>query len=320
MNDALNPTTDGESANSNDTDSGTDSGCGSGNEDGPEVMDALNPAADGEYTNHDDLAFNGPNNRLTLDGEPIMAKAQVFRIIQSHTKEKSGLHVWNPVQLRGDLTPEDIPSIEEPTEEFIAQHENRYKGIHWIAMSVDNAIIQGARQYSRITVMVEWLGELEDTLMWRSDLIRIVDKASKARVNQDLQNHLPYRETIECEGRRVLITSQTEAGLLKGKNKALQRIKDDRFEAAQVTQTAVDKPPFHQPSANQPAAGQSVVPQAGATQPSVAQAGAIQPAIPQAGVTQPAITQAGHPSRTPKQESLRQFGRMRFYPPQYKQS
>ena len=78
--------------------------------------------------------------------------------------------------------------------------------------------------------------------MWRSDLIRIVDKASKARVNQDLQIHLPYRETIECEGRRVLITSQTEAGLLKGKNKALQRIKDDRFEAAQITQTAVDEP------------------------------------------------------------------------------
>ena len=81
MNDAFNPTADGESANSNDTDSGTDSGCGSGNKDGPEVMDALNPAADGESTNHDDLAFNGANNRLTLDGEPIMAKGQVFRII-----------------------------------------------------------------------------------------------------------------------------------------------------------------------------------------------------------------------------------------------
>ena len=63
--------------------------------------------------------------------------------------------MWKPAQLRGDLTPEDIPSVEEPTEEFIVQHENRYKGICWIAMSVDNAIIQGARQYPRITVTVE---------------------------------------------------------------------------------------------------------------------------------------------------------------------
>jgi len=67
----------------------------------------------------------------------------------------------------------------------------------WIAMSVDAAITVGAGPYPRISVMVEWLGDLEDTLMTRSDLIRV---AGKARVEQDLQNQLPYRKKIEYEG------------------------------------------------------------------------------------------------------------------------
>ena len=52
--------------------------------------------------------------------------------------------------------------------------------MRWIAMSVDDAITSGAGQYPRISVIVEWLGDLEDTLMSRSDLIRI---AGQARVD-----------------------------------------------------------------------------------------------------------------------------------------
>jgi len=77
--------------------------------------------------------------------------------------------------------------------------------------------------------MVEWLGDLEDTLLSRSDLIKI---AGQARVDQDLPNHLPYRKMIEFEGRKVFIMSQTEAGLFNGEMKAMQRIKNDQFKAA----------------------------------------------------------------------------------------
>jgi hypothetical protein len=45
--------------------------------------------------------------------------------------------------------------------------------MRWIAISVNNAIISGAGQYPRITIMVEWLGELEDILISRSNLIRL---------------------------------------------------------------------------------------------------------------------------------------------------
>jgi len=79
--------------------------------------------------------------------------------------------------LCGDLKPEDIPSVGKPTKEFIAQHKHRYKSMRWIAMSVDDAITSGAGQYPRISVMVEWLGDLEDTLLSRSDLIKIAGQA-----------------------------------------------------------------------------------------------------------------------------------------------
>ena len=157
--------------------------------------------------------------------------------------------------------------------------------MHWITISVDDAITLGAGQYPRITMMVEWLGELEDTLMSRSDLIRL---AGHARVDQDLQNHLPYRKMMEFEGRRVFIMSQTEAGLLNGEMKAMQRIKNDQFKVAKAAQTTVGQPGVLQPGIAQPGITQAVVGQPAFTQPAVTQ-GATQGASQ--GVTQPAVTQ-----------------------------
>ena len=87
------------------------------------------------------------------------------------------------------------------------------------------------------------MGDLEDTLISRSDLIRI---AGRARVDHDLQNHLPYRKMIEFEGRKVFIMSQTEAGLLNGEIKAMQRIKNDQFKPIKASQTIVAQPGFTQ--------------------------------------------------------------------------
>jgi len=166
------------------------------------MRDAGDPSAGTESANNGNTGITEAMDKLTLDGEPIKSKRQVFKTFQFLVEEKSGLHVWKSAQLCGDLKPEDIPSVEKPTKEFIAQHKHRYKSMRWIAMSVDDAITSGAGQYPRISVMVEWLGDLEDTLMSRSDLIRI---AGQARVDQDLQNHLPYRKMIEFEGRKVFI-------------------------------------------------------------------------------------------------------------------
>lgn len=272
---------------------GTSAGSNSGDGEDTEMSNTGDPSAGTKSANNGDMGITGAMDKLTLDGEPIKSKRQVFKTFQFLVEEKSGLHVWKSAQLCGDLKPEDIPSVGKPTKEFIAQHKHRYKSMRWIAMSVDDAITSGAGQYPRISVMVEWLGDLEDTLLSRSDLIKI---AGQARVDQDLSNHLPYRKMIEFEGRKVFIMSQTEAGLFNGEMKAMQRIKNDQFKAAkaaQFSQTGIFQPGLAQPGVTQPAFVQPGITQPGVTQPGVAQPAVSQPAVSQAGVTQGGVTQPG---------------------------
>lgn len=92
-------------------------------------------------------------NKVTFDGEPIISKRQVFKTFQFLIEESSGLHVWKSAQLCGDLKPENIPSVERPTKEFIAQHKHWYKGMRWIAMSVDDTVTSG-------------LGNIPEFLSW----------------------------------------------------------------------------------------------------------------------------------------------------------
>ena len=258
-------------------------------------------------------------DKLTLDGEPIFSKRKGFKRFQFLVEESSGLHVWKSAQLCGDLNPEDIHSVEKPSIGFIAQHKHRYKGIRWIAMSVDDAITLGAGQYPRIAVMVEWLGDLEDTLLSRSDLNCI---AGQARVDRDLQNHLPYRKMIAFEGRQVFIMSQTEAGLLNGGMKAMQRIKNDQFKAAKANQvsfgqTSLPQPGIAQVGAFQPDVAQPGIPQAATIQAAVPQVGAttqpdcIKPAQlanPQPVVAQPAVGQSAMPQAAIPQQAAPQAG------------
>jgi hypothetical protein len=292
-----------ESATGNAT--GTDAGSGPGNGEDSEMSNTGDPSAGTGSAENGDTGITGAIDKLTLDGEPIKSKRQVFKTFQFLVEEKSGLHVWKSAQLCGDLKPEDIPSVGKPTKEFIAQHKHRYKSMRWIAMSVDDAITSGAGQYPRISVMVEWLGDLEDTLLSRSDLIKI---AGQARIDQDLPNHLPYRKMIEFEGRKVFIMSQTEAGLFNGEMKAMQRIKNDQFKAVKAaqftvgqpglaqpgaTQTGIAQPGFVQPGFVQPGFVQPGVTQPGFVQPGVAQPAVSQPGVPQAGITQPGVAQPG---------------------------
>ena len=250
------------SGNFTTTDSGTGTGAGPCSE----------GSVDAEMRDVDEAL-----KKLTLDGEPIISKRQVFKTFQFLVEETSGLHVWKSAQLCSDLKPEDILSGKKLTKEFIAQHEHRYKNVRWIAMSVDDAVTLGAGQYPRISVMVEWLGDLEDTLMTRSDFICI---AGQARVDRDFQNHLPYRKMIFFERRQVFIISQTDVGLLNGEMKAMQRIKNDQFKAAKANQTSSSHPAAPQTESTQagfqPLINQTSVPQTSTTQPTLPQAGTAQ--------------------------------------------
>ena len=299
-----------ESGTGNANGPGADSGAGSsaGNGEDTEMSNTGDPSAGTGSANNGDTGIVGAMDKLTLDGEPIKSKRQVFKTFQFLVEEKSGLHVWKSAQLCGDLKPEDIPSVGKPTKEFITQHKHRYKSMRWIAMSVDDAITSGASQYPRISIMVEWLGDLEDTLLSRSDLIKI---ASQARVDQDLSNHLPYRKMIEFEGRKVFIMSQTEARLFNGEMKAMQRIKNDQFKAAkaaQFSQTGIFQPGLAQPGVTQSAFVQPGITQSGVTQPGVAQPGVAQPGVAQPGVAQPGFVQPGVVQPAASQPAVPQAG------------
>ncbi|MCJ1280630.1 Glutamine-rich protein 2 [Puttea exsequens] len=299
-----------ESGTGNANGPGADSGAGSsaGNGEDTEMSNTGDPSAGTGSANNGDTGIIGAMDKLTLDSEPIKSKRQVFKTFQFLVEEKSGLHVWKSAQLCGDLKPEDIPSVGKPTKEFITQHKHRYKSMRWIAMSVDDAITSGAGQYPRISVMVEWLGDLEDTLLSRSDLIKIADQA---RVDQDLSNHLPYRKMIEFEGRKVFIMSQTEAGLFNGEMKAMQRIKNDQFKAvkaAQSSQTGIFQPGLAQPGVTQSAFVQPGITQSGVTQPGVAQPGVAQPGVAQPGVAQPGFVQPGVAQPAASQPAVPQAG------------
>lgn len=284
---------------------GTGAGSGPGNGEDTEMSNTGDPSAGTGSANNGDTGITGAMDKLTLDGEPIKSKRQVFKTFQFLVEEKSGLHVWKSAQLCGDLKPEDIPSVGKPTKEFIAQHKHRYKSMRWIAMSVDDAITSGAGQYPRISVMVEWLGDLEDTLLSRSDLIKI---AGQARIDQDLPNHLPYRKMIEFEGRKVFIMSQTEAGLFNGEMKAMQRIKNDQFKVAKAAQFTVGQPGLAQPGFTQPGVVQPGIVQPGLAQPGVTQTGIAQLGFVQPGVTQPGFVQPGVAQPAVSQPGVPQAG------------
>lgn len=71
-------------------------------------------------------------------------------------------------------------------------------------MLIDDAITSRANQYPRISIMIELLKDLKDTLLSQSDLIKI---ANQTQIDQDLSNHLSYHKMIDFEERKVFIMS-----------------------------------------------------------------------------------------------------------------
>jgi len=57
------------------------------------------PSAGTGSANNGDTGITGAMDKLTLDGEPIKSKRQVFKTFQFLVEEKSGLHVWKSAQL-----------------------------------------------------------------------------------------------------------------------------------------------------------------------------------------------------------------------------
>ena len=103
--------TESSTGNGAAVESGTGNANGTGNGEDTDMKDAADPTANAESATNGDTAISEAMYNLTLDGEPILSKRQVFKNFQLIVEEKSGLHVWKSAQLCGDLKPEDIPSV-----------------------------------------------------------------------------------------------------------------------------------------------------------------------------------------------------------------
>ena len=214
--------------------------------------------------------------------------------VQYLVTEDSRLHVWKK---ESDCLGMDLTNAEfliKPTREFVAQHKPLYDKVTWIAMPVDEAITHGAGAHPPVTINVQWKGGLEDTPLWRTDLISMVGRDQVAR---DIQQHLPHHGWVESEGQKVWVESPTANGWMKGRGKAIQRLSDQRAKAAKAydlaTSASMLASSLPQPTTSQPAAPyqgtpavhQSTVPQPpGATVP---QPAAAQPMPAQSAASQP---------------------------------
>ena len=234
----------------------------------------------------------GINNLcLTDDGEPIFAKRQVFKNFHFLIREHSGSYVWRSCE---EADPNNFGLVEKPTKEFTKNRKRQYKGILWLAMAVDKAIVYPICTYPQISIMAEWRDDAPPTLMWRGELNKI---AGKEKVDKDMRASLPFVENGIHLGRKYVVMSETQFGLDQGKRKAEDKINDDErrgtMAQASVQQAAVKteaaQPVAAQPVAPRPAAPLSALAQPAAPLPALAQLRApLQPAPLQPAPSQPA--------------------------------
>ena len=255
-------------------------------EDDHNMVDAANqpPVAEGDVQ-ISGLAEDLSNLCVTDDGEPIFAKRHVFKNFHFLIREQSGSYVWRSCE---EADEEKIGLVVKPTKEFIKDRKRQYKGMLWVAMAVDKAIVYPICPYPQISIMAEWRDGAPPTLMWRGELNKI---AGKERVDKDLLRSLPFRDEGVHQGRKYVVASETEVGLDLGKAKAIAQINKEN-QLGVMAQASV------QQAAAQPVATQPAAPQPAAPKPAVAQPVAPLPAAPLPALAQPAPTQA-RPAQLP---------------------
>ena len=228
---------------------------------------------------------------MNLDLPEILFKRNVFKRFQYLVRETSGFHVWKEEDECEIVNADQIPRIMKPDPSFIRNRKRQYKGIGWIAMPDGESITAGAGQYPPITLNVTWQDNVEDTPLWRSDVIKMI---GKTKVEKDMARHVPHTKSIKYEGRPVTIMTHTADGLVDGERKAIDRILKDKAKALTAAQSAasVSGLPVYtnlmEPSILQPVVSQSApVPQSVSTQSVPDQQGPVQSTSTQTAVPQP---------------------------------
>jgi len=162
---------------------------------------------------------------LTVRNEIVLAKRRVYKTTQYLIQKGDGQHEWQTADICGARNTEGLDLLKEFDSAWIKERKHKYKGLRWVALAVDGAITIGIGAHPPVSMMVEWLDDRPDTLMWRSDILQL---CSAERVDRDMHEKLPYSKYTAFEGRKLYIMAATESGLIAGQQKAINRImKDD---------------------------------------------------------------------------------------------
>ena len=171
--------------------------------------------------------------RVTFDGKPIIAKRKVFKTVQYLLQESPELHVWMPARSCGYIEREEISALDLKSKEFIEDRKCQYSGTLWIAMGVDEIITVGFR-YPPIAMMVQWLDSHPDSLMWRSDVIKI---AGKEKTQSAVMSYLPFHHEFESYGSSISIMAATKAALTNGSSKAIAKFTKQRVKKVAISES-----------------------------------------------------------------------------------
>ena len=167
---------------------------------------------------------------ITMSGEPVLAQRKVGRNKVYLVKESDGPHTWQSESMCGPPQNADNVEIEEvpsraSNKKWIEGRKHQYKGIAYVVLPQDGAIVLGIGTYPPTTVSIQWRDEEPDTLAWRSDAIRV---SSQFRVDQDIRNLLMSQYT-NIDGYPMVIMANNQAGIMSGWSKARMRITKERL-------------------------------------------------------------------------------------------
>ena len=197
------------------------------------------PAVDAEMTDDfltskDDITTNDDINKdkyttstndvssITVNGKNVIAKRAVFKTFQYLIQMTDDLRVWVPAQFCGNVESEKVETLALKSKEFIKDRKYQYSCTLWIALGID-AVVTEELRYPPIAMMVHWLDDKPDSLLWRSDVIKI---AGKTITQAEVMSRLNYQQELDINGTNLIVMAASENALSLGSTKLLAKISD----------------------------------------------------------------------------------------------
>lgn len=126
---------------------------------------------------------------------------------------------------------ENIKTVAMESKDFLKNRKYQYLSTLWIALGIDDVVSEELR-YPPIAMMVTWRDNHPDSLLWRSDVIKI---AGKTKTHNEVMSQLNYQREVDIDGTNLIMMAASERALSLGYSKLVAKI------SAKQRQIAVSK-------------------------------------------------------------------------------